>query len=92
MRQEQYDNIRDNHIAKLGEWRENYRILNSELLKLECQPITKANINIIQNRVDEFIKDNEININLNVKFIVGDNRLVVFGSSLQDNLIWESIQ
>lgn len=78
------------YTEKLSEWRINFQLLKTQLLKYEYTFKTKAKLQEIQCIVDEFIINNQINVKIIVNYV--EDSLILMGCTLEDELIWTSIQ
>lgn len=77
-------------IEKLVDWKSKFVELKSALLLYEKTPLTMSTLTEIQYLVDDYVRNNNINIKLYVNQI--DQKIIVMGRTLEDELIWESIQ
>lgn len=85
-----FSEIKQRYTEKLSEWRINFQLLKTQLLKYEYTFKTKAKLQEIQCIVDEFIINNQINVKIIVNYV--EDSLILMGCTLEDELIWTSIQ
>ena len=64
--------------------------LKPKLLSFGNQMITPNTLNIIQNEIYCFLDRN--NLKINVEVLLNNQKIVVFGRTLIDELVWENIQ
>jgi len=75
---------------KLENWKSKFVELKSKLISFENTALTMAKLTEIQYLVDDFVRYNDIHIKLYVNQI--DQDIVIMGRTLEDELVWESIQ
>ena len=84
------DYKKNQFVGKLENWKNKFVELKSALLLYESKPLTMSILTEIQYLVDDFVKYNDIHIKLYVNQI--DQKIIIMGRTLEDELIWESIQ
>jgi len=90
MRQEQYERIKEKYTDKLDYAHMLMCGLKRKLADYERKPYTKAVLAEIDYHIQEFIKLSELNVNVIVTEV--DRSLIIMGATLEDELIWHTIQ
>lgn len=85
-----YEYKKKQFLEKFDNWKTNFVELKSALLLYESKPLTMSMSDEIQYLIDNFVRENNINIKLYVNQI--NQKIIIMGRTLEDELIWESIQ
>lgn len=84
----------ENKINRLyGEYsivKDNMIIFKEELETYAYKTYTKALLTEIQDKVDRFLKENNLDINLHVSEY--KSSIIIFGYTLTDQIVWETFQ